>query len=388
MSATRDAFEAFRAGPDSLQQLGGPSHPTDELFHTLLLELPDLDNHFELPDLGEAAAEISDIGRPSPPLFSAVPNVGPTASSPAQGPTDPGCLPSKQEAADQSRYQRCKERQQAQAAKLKDVNAAIASKTSDHANLLGEQAKLEGVLSAQQDTQAQADVNTRLLTFYAADGQRVQRQIAELRNMQADEVFQTGSVYAAKLRPLLLAANDNPQSAAGRSVGTLARHIIDGTSQQKRAPGPGFWTSISMELGLSPAQKSELLQARRLYLQTLGEVLRRRQCILAQMQELESGPADQTVSGIIKKASSTEQLVKQMQQNILTERTSLQTMHVKIFCKVLSAFQKATLIAYSWPHTSEILQLLDRLAVDAREPSAQQLMAVSGLQAASQASLA
>ena len=40
------------------------------------------------------------------------------------------------------------------------------------------------------------------------------------------------------------------------------------------------------------------------------------------------------------------------------------------------------------PHTSEILQLLDRLAVDAREPSAQQLMAVSGLQAASQASLA
>ena len=42
------------------------------------------------------------------------------------------------------------ERQQAQAAKLKDVNAAIASKTSDHANLLGEQAKLDRVLSAQQ----------------------------------------------------------------------------------------------------------------------------------------------------------------------------------------------------------------------------------------------
>ena len=45
-----------------------------------------------------------------------------------------------------------------------------------------------------QDTQAQADTNTRLLTLYAADGQRVQRQIAELRDIQADEVFQTGSV--------------------------------------------------------------------------------------------------------------------------------------------------------------------------------------------------
>ncbi|KAK9865907.1 hypothetical protein WJX84_000203 [Apatococcus fuscideae] len=373
-----------------------PEGLTDEALQEILFDLPNLDS-FAAEDLRNGFDLLSHPSTPENKSES-VSNSG----------DDSGCrnnsrpASTKQPSAGQSRYQRSQDRQRTVAAKLQELNAAVASQSAARANLLTQAASLEAVSQAQQESGSAARLqylcSSRILSFFGADGKRRELPAAELADMLPDEVFKAGTVYATKLRPLLLAANGDSQCAAGQAAVRLVEEwenvmsalrrfntspvverVCARSSQSSYTPPPGLWSSLLAEMRLSSEQKTAALQARQTYLQTIGETLRERHQILARIQDLQGDAGALTVPDIIQSASQRAQLVKQMQQNLLADRTAFMDLCVKVMIQIVTQFQKAAIIVYTWPDASDLLLLLNELALEEHEPSVQQLIKISEL---------
>ncbi|KAK9868019.1 hypothetical protein WJX84_008329 [Apatococcus fuscideae] len=132
-----------------------------------------------------------------------------------------GPVPRQQDTVDRRRYKRSQDRKRETATRLQELKAAIGSRIADHTNLLSRHATLEAARIGQRDPGDRAGPHSNLITFFAVDGERVQRPTAELLELLPEEVLQIGTVYASKLRPLLLAAKWQP-AITGRPEGRSA----------------------------------------------------------------------------------------------------------------------------------------------------------------------
>mmetsp|Transcript_15374 Transcript_15374/g.46404 ORF Transcript_15374/g.46404 Transcript_15374/m.46404 type:complete len:728 (-) Transcript_15374:3796-5979(-) len=234
------------------------------------------------------------------------------------------------------------------------------------------------------------------LVLTVRDGQHVTLSTEQIRKMHWQQHAKIWKEYVSRLAELLVEARSDPDTDAGRRAAVLVREAVtlaanvsihnprgyrtwhcnrmETANSPPEMPTREFWYSRMRSLKMPEEQRVGMRQLRRLYLGRLGDVLRKRQAIAAQMR-----PSTATFDGgraSIQEYLKVVDITEQLQANLVEEHKLLQMLMINITFRIGRPLQAASLIVQSYPFPPDMLAVINCLAEDEGDPSASDLLAM------------
>ncbi|KAK9841291.1 hypothetical protein WJX74_003259 [Apatococcus lobatus] len=227
-----------------------------------------------------------------------------------------------------------------------------------------------------------------------------QLTVEEAANLPLEEFMLLWKDCITQLTELLLEADGDPLSTAAQQVGQVmsdwelvvgskrlynhrsTREIFSAPSSLLQTIAgveceqvqPVDWHSVIQAMALSQQQRLQLIQVRRAHLSAVQQLLADRQAILRKLQDLQSQPHDGTMRDMTQQAQHYQEVLKDFNQNLEQDLILYLEMSDQTKKRILTLFQKATMLVLTWPHVFDILELLNQLAAQANEPSSKQIL--------------
>ncbi|KAL3147225.1 hypothetical protein ABBQ32_002720 [Trebouxia sp. C0010 RCD-2024] len=147
-----------------------------------------------------------------------------------------------------------------------------------------------------------------------------------------------------------------------------------------QAPGQDFWERIVKELQLSPEIRQDIKLARRAYLTQLGFIIRERKELIRSLEDNMPNASDH--AAISTRFLQSLDISTKLHQNMQQQHSCLLQFTMTVALRIADKFHGAILIVQSFPWSPDVLSIVNIIANEDSEPSAEVLLGdVSGQQA-------